>query len=112
MAIYQVWHINKRDPIIRAAAMRHEFKEGGEPILFPDHYIHVANVDSQSLDGAYTLTNHIDSAWFTNEEVEVLNCSRSTSVGDVVVDRDGEAHRCKSMGWEQIKVQEERHDIR
>jgi hypothetical protein len=113
MSIYQVWHVNKEDPLIRAAALRHRFKEeDGNQLLFPEHYTHVANVNINDIEDAYELANHIHTAWYNNKSVEILDLSRSTSIGDVIVDKKGVVHRCESMGWEQIKVQEERHDIR
>ncbi len=46
----------------------------------------VARVDGDSLDRAWTLTNHIDQAWTQNAGVKVLGHGRrrSSSVGDVM----------------------------
>lgn len=60
-------------------------------------FVPVAVVDTDDLDEAYRLTNHIDKLWWENEGVVALRESRSTSIGDVldlngkfyVVDRCG-----------------------
>jgi len=44
----------------------------------------VAHVDTDNLDEAFRLTNHIDSDWSTNEKVATIAKSRSTSVGDIL----------------------------
>lgn len=63
----------------------------------PSDFRPVAVVDTDDLDEAYRLTNHIDKLWWHNEKVVALRESRSTSIGDVldvngkyyVVDRCG-----------------------
>ena len=45
----------------------------------------VCFVDTQDLNQAYKLTNHIEEDWTSNREVfSAIPCSRSTSVGDVI----------------------------
>ena len=51
--------------------------------------VHVANVDTNDLEKAFELTNHIDGPWPSNPGVEVLTEHvRSTSVGDFMVLND------------------------
>ena len=69
---------------------------------FPQDFDHVANVDTVSIDEVFGLTNHINTVWFDNERVEVIKRGRSTSVGDVVVDENGTAHRCEMQGWTEL----------
>ena len=40
---------------------------------------------SEKIDRAFMLTNSIDTAWWTNDDVHALYNSRSTSVGDQVL---------------------------
>ena len=49
-------------------------------------YESVANVETDTLDSVYKLTNHIHSNWTTNDNVIALHGDqhRSTSIGDVV----------------------------
>jgi hypothetical protein len=52
----------------------------------------VALIKTDSLEEAYRLTNNIDVGWEHNEGVEVIGIAknhRSTSVGDVLMDKDG-----------------------
>lgn len=74
-------------------------------MLDGDGYKHVADVETDSLETAYRLTNHIDSDWKYNEGVinAVNGKVRSSSVGDVFIDDDGNAHVVASIGFEKIK---------
>lgn len=50
----------------------------------------VAEVESDDLDDAYRLTNHITRSWTENEGVTAKKEKvRSTSVGDLLIARDG-----------------------
>jgi hypothetical protein len=69
---------------------------------FPEDYELVAKVDTNSVEKAYELTNHIDCEWWENEGVELVKQSRSTSVGDVI-EIEGKLHRCEMMGWKEIQ---------
>jgi len=70
---------------------------------FPDEYVLAADVNTDDIDDVFRLTNNIDRNWDENEEVNATGKSlRSTSVGDVVVDAEGKALICASMGWEEI----------
>ena len=61
----------------------------------------VAEVEGNSLDEAFRLTNHIDRAWWDNPGVITHKKSRSTSVGDIIVTDDG-TYRCETIGWTRI----------
>lgn len=69
---------------------------------FMSNYKHVANVEGEDKERAYMLTNHIDVAWWENEGVELVEESRSTSVGDLV-DVDGVLWVCGGCGWEKVE---------
>lgn len=66
---------------------------------FPVDFELVAEVDTDNVDEAFRLTNHIDQSWYENEGVKTIKKSRSTSVGDIVV-VSGSAYRCMPLGWE------------
>ena len=70
--------------------------------FFPSDYVLVAEVETNSKDVAFERTNSIDCAWFDNEGVIVHEKARSTSMGDVVVLPNGEAHLCEMLGWSLI----------
>ena len=72
---------------------------------------HVANVDipDEECGDAFRLTNHIDSAWQDNPEVESLTDKpRSTSVGDVIELSDGRMMICRSIGWDEYPEAEKK----
>ena len=85
-------------------AINPTFGMGGHPEFNEKNYELVAEMQAETLDEAYMLTNHIDTDW-TNKRREDFTVhkkeSRSTSVGDVIV-KDGVAHRCEMFGWKQI----------
>lgn len=62
-------------------------------------YSLVAAVDTDDLDEAYYLTNHIDHSWYENKGVTVYVESRSTSVGDVLVTNDGTMYIVAMIGF-------------
>ena len=89
--LYKVYH-----------AKEPTFGIGGNPV-FPDEYQHVATVRCSRLEDVFRLTNHIDHDWTKNNEVEWSGgWTRSTSVGDVVIDETGETHICEVIGWQQL----------
>ena len=60
----------------------------------------VANVDTNDLNKAFSLTNHIETDWRENEGVTFVGKfnSRSTSVGDVF-ELDGVRHVVAACGF-------------
>jgi hypothetical protein len=94
--VFQVWHDN--EPRFRGT-----FADVKRWRMGQDGYTQVATVDAETLDDVFERTNHIDQPWETNPGVTLLGGrARSTSVGDVVVDQDGQAWLCASAGWERI----------
>lgn len=53
------------------------------------NYDMVAYVDASNLDVVFHHTNHIDHSWWENDGVELIKESRSTSVGDLIIEVDG-----------------------
>ena len=107
----QVWHLNYYDPTkpadqrlnkdLHQRHMKWQWAEGEAP-SFPEEFILVAEVDVVVVEDAYRLTNHIDHDWSLNSSVTAFRKSRSTSVGDVIIDCEGARHRCLNAGWEQF----------
>ena len=60
-----------------------DWKDGGEKIV-AEVYLDKNLSLSQKIDKAFMLTNSIENAWWTNDDVHALYNSRSTSVGDKV----------------------------
>lgn len=64
----------------------------------------VASVDTDDLEHAYALTNHIDRSWTENEGVRAMSEHvRSSSVGDVF-EHDGKFHAVASFGFDEVIV--------
>jgi hypothetical protein len=73
---------------------------------WPDDYQLVALVSGESVDHVFQLTNTIDRYWPENKGVKALGKHlRSTSIGDVVVDRTNDkVYRCEAIGWKELDV--------
>ena len=60
---------------------------------------------SEKLERAYMLTNSINDAWYTSDEVEYIGpekACRSTSVGDMIRLENGKKFKCELAGWSEI----------
>ena len=59
----------------------------------------------KKLEKAFMLTNTIDTAWYTSDEVEYIGpekACRSTSVGDMVRLENGKKFKCEMAGWSEV----------
>ena len=59
----------------------------------------------EKLERAYMLTNSIDAAWYTSDEVEYIGpekSCRSTSVGDMIRLENGKKFKCEPAGWSEV----------
>lgn len=76
--------------------------DGYKPMA--SNYKVVALVDTDDLERAFMLTNHIETAWQENEGVKakVENC-RSTSVGDLMEDEKGNLFMVAGCGFEKVE---------
>lgn len=71
---------------------------------WPGEYNLVALVETEEVDVAYELTNHISRPWWDNPGVERVGPeTRSTSTGDVVV-VGNRGFKCESCGWSEFEV--------
>ena len=68
---------------------------------WPEEYQLVAELETESLEEAFNLTNHVNCAWWDNEGVKLVKQSRSTSVGDIVITSEG-TFLCEEVGWTKI----------
>lgn len=64
------------------------------------YYTHVANVDTNDMEEAYSLMN----LWNDESKVERLGPCSSMSVGDILVIECGWTYRCASMGFDKIEA--------
>jgi hypothetical protein len=86
--MFQVFH--KIDP---------DFRDAENPVNFPEGFEKVAEVEAEDLGNVFYLTTHVTHEWWLNEGVTLVKESRSSSVGDVVVDAAGNRFLCAKMGW-------------
>lgn len=68
-----------------------------------EDYKHVASVFASDIEEVFRDTNHIDREWWENENVILVEKSRSTSVGDVIVDNKLNVFVCAGCGWNKVK---------
>lgn len=86
-----------------------------KPTFFPDRnllktaYKLVAEVECETPDDAYRLTQNIDEPWTKNKEITSLvgDKCRSTSVGDVIEMWDT-FHMCEMLDWSEFKFPKEK----
>jgi len=72
--------------------------------VWPSEYTLAAIVETDDVETAYELTNHISRPWWENPGVERVGPeTRSTSTGDVVVVGD-RGFKCESCGWSEFEV--------
>jgi hypothetical protein len=106
---YQVWH-DASWPHIRIT-----HRSGSAEPRFPDDYVHVANVEAESLGEAVRLTTDAGNTrsreaatWEKNEGVHALvTTPRETAAGDVVVDPHWKVHRFDGEGFVEIPLPKE-----
>jgi hypothetical protein len=69
---------------------------------WPEGFSLVATVDTNDINHAFALTQHVEDSWTNNDRVNAEPGEhRSTSVGDVLV-CDGETYRCENVGWTKL----------
>ena len=59
----------------------------------------------KKLEKAFMLTNSINDAWYTNDEVAYIGqdkACRSTSVGDMIRLENGKKFKCENTGWSEV----------
>ena len=90
---YHVFHVDKPE----------FFSPGKLVVHFPKGFTKVAIVLAECLDHVFRATNHIDKPWWENPEVQWYKPeSRSTSVGDIVIDQSCDIFYCDRVGWKKL----------
>lgn len=71
---------------------------------WPHEFTLVAEVDCETIDEVFELTNSIEHYWGENKQVQTFGGPfRSTSVGDVVKDVSTQkVYRCEAVGWKEL----------
>lgn len=60
--------------------------------------------DFSVLEHVFQLTKSSDHPWWDNPEVFVFNESRSTGIGDIIIDGYHTAWLCEAQGWRPVLV--------
>ena len=70
---------------------------------FPEDYDVVAAIEADSIDEVFEKTNSIENHWSGNPGViPIKKECRSTSLGDIVVNKAGKKFLCAYIGWKEI----------
>jgi len=101
-----IYYLSHRDTLW--LPFRREITDPLDPAAlgWPARFRHVANLQVSSLEAAYVLTQHLDRAWWLNPGVVLHAESRSTSVGDVLVDAAGAAWAVAPLGFVQVAAKD------
>ena len=74
-----------------------------EDLGWPEKYEKTATVDAHSLDDVYAKTQHLHRPWWENPGVTAFGiAARSTFIGDIVQDADGQLWVVASFGFEKL----------
>ena len=95
-----VYH-NKRFTDLAMASYTSDIGEKFKELECQHSLEKVAEVQTDDLDDAFRDTNHIDRAWYENDNVKVIKESRSTSVGDVM-ELGGKRFIVASLGFKEL----------
>lgn len=72
----------------------------------------IADIECESIDEAYSLSQNIDSFWLENKQVTVYpyseyqKAARSTSVGDIVhSNEEDKYYMVENVGFSEVKIE-------
>ena len=101
--MYKIYH---RQPLYPGLAFSHQEPLPADTLDWPASYQIVAHVEAKNMEEAYIKTQHLERAWHHNRGVKAIQMSRSTSVGDVIQDEQGEFWVVAATGFVKIADQE------
>lgn len=74
-----------------------------EDLGWPENYERTATVNAHNLDQVYAKTQHLHRPWWENPGVKAFGiAARSTSIGDIVQDKDGQLWVVADFGFEKL----------
>ncbi len=85
--MYKVFH---RQPLYSGLVIDDPEPLPAAKLDWPASYQEVAHVEARSLEEVYFKTQHLETVWWHNRGVKALQMSRSTSVGDVIIDEQSD----------------------
>jgi len=94
---YTVFHHQPLCHLMGSGEMR------AEDLGWPENYERTATVNANSLDQVYAKTQHLHRPWWENPGVTAFGiAARSTSIGDIVQDREGQLWVVVDFGFEKL----------
>ena len=74
-----------------------------EDLGWPENYEKTATVDAHNLEDVYAKTQHLHRPWWENKGVTAFGiAARSTSIGDIIQDEDGQLWVVARFGFEKL----------
>jgi len=96
-AHYTVFHHQPLCHLMGSGEMR------AEELGWPENYERTATVNANNLDQVYAKTQHLHRPWWENPGVKAFGvAARSTSIGDIVQDREGQLWVVADFGFEKL----------
>ncbi len=100
--MYKIYH---RQPLYPGLVFSDQEPLPADTFDWPARYQKVAHVQAKNMEEAYLKTQHLETAWWHNRGVQAIQMSRSTSVGDVIQDEQGELWAVAATGFVKITEQ-------
>lgn len=85
--MYIVYH---RQPLYPGLVFTDQDPIPATDLDWPTSYQKVAQIEAESLEETYLKTQHLETVWWHNKGVAAVQMSRSTAVGDVLRDKNGD----------------------
>ncbi len=109
--MYKIYH---RQPLYPGLVFSDQEPLPADTLDWPASYQEVAHVEAANMEEVYIKTQHLDIAWWHpplhrgwhNLGVKAIQMSRSTSVGDVIQDEQGEFWAVAATGFVRLSEQD------
>jgi hypothetical protein len=94
--MYTVYH---RQPVYPGLVLPDQDPIPVVDLNWPANYQKVALVEANSLEEVYLKTQHLETVWWHNQSVKAIQMSRSTAIGDVLRDENGNLWVVAAFGF-------------
>jgi hypothetical protein len=101
--MFKIYH---RQPLYPGLVFADQGPAQTAKLDWPASYQEVAHVEAESLEEAYLKTQHLETVWWHNPGVEAIQISRSTSIGDVIQDEQGDRWVVAATGFVNLTEKE------
>jgi hypothetical protein len=97
--MYKVYH---RQPLYPGLVFLDQEAHLPAILGWPSNYRAVARVEADSLEEVFARTQHLETAWWHNPGVKALEISRSTSIGDIIQNEQGDLFAVTMTGFAKV----------